>query len=555
MEPRARAADLHRLRQPDAAAPGRCRSRSGPTKLCLSCHDGTIAMGAVVNPAGGIPMAGGGTLPPGSLADFGLDLSGHHPVSFSYNDARCPTPSWRRRRRPSSRFGGADEVHCIDLSRSAQRRVRQVPGQGQPLLGALHHAATRWTGWAGSAHATSTDVGRAASLPRPPKTWPTWTRIARVGLRGLPHAALRRRPPSSCCNFTDASAERRSAAPAPAATVGSARRRRGRRRGGRRRSRSRRLDAGEPRADIARQVSKISAHHESAACTPGCRAARGTGSARSRIDVASAASTATIRTRRTTSRRELPYVSGLLRGRAAASTATGRRSRRATYEYEICFRCHGDNTADAEFVPRVVGEHQHAPRLRPDNPSFHPVVEMGRGVDVPSLPSALAPRMTPVRPDRLHLLPRRRRGRLARAARLGLSRRSSRERYETVERVGESYESYALCYRCHEREQHPRATRASAPTRVPHDPLRRRPQRAPRRRARPARPATIRTASRPAAARRSATGDHTHLINFDTRIVAPLAGADLPVFKDTGSRSGSCTLTCHGVDHLQTAYP
>jgi hypothetical protein len=44
---------------------------SGPTKLCLSCHDGTIAMGAVLNPAGGITMAGGARLPPGSLADFG----------------------------------------------------------------------------------------------------------------------------------------------------------------------------------------------------------------------------------------------------------------------------------------------------------------------------------------------------------------------------------------------------------------------------------------------------------------------------------------------------
>ena len=60
---------------------------SGPTKLCLSCHDGTIAMGAVVNPAGGIGMAGGDRLPPGSLSNFGLDLSGHHPVSFPYHDA------------------------------------------------------------------------------------------------------------------------------------------------------------------------------------------------------------------------------------------------------------------------------------------------------------------------------------------------------------------------------------------------------------------------------------------------------------------------------------
>ena len=51
------------------------------------------------------------------------------------------------------------------------------------------------------------------------------------------------------------------------------------------------------------------------------------------------------------------------------------------------------------------------------------------------------------------------------------------------------------------------------------------------------------------------SGDHTHLINFDTQIVAPVEGANFPAFKDTGSRSGTCTLTCHGVNHLQTAYP
>src|SRR5512140_2625822 len=47
---------------------------SGPTKLCLSCHDGTIALGAVINPAGGITMAGQDALPLDSLSNFGVDL-------------------------------------------------------------------------------------------------------------------------------------------------------------------------------------------------------------------------------------------------------------------------------------------------------------------------------------------------------------------------------------------------------------------------------------------------------------------------------------------------
>jgi len=65
----------------------------GDSKLCLSCHDGTIAVGSVVN-IGGAPstismqgVAAGGELPPTSLSYVGTDLSGHHPVSIELNSA------------------------------------------------------------------------------------------------------------------------------------------------------------------------------------------------------------------------------------------------------------------------------------------------------------------------------------------------------------------------------------------------------------------------------------------------------------------------------------
>lgn len=72
---------------------------TGQTKLCLSCHDGTIALGNL-NIANGsvltedIAMSGGvTTMPDGSGAstgftrNLGTDLSNDHPVSFKYNDA------------------------------------------------------------------------------------------------------------------------------------------------------------------------------------------------------------------------------------------------------------------------------------------------------------------------------------------------------------------------------------------------------------------------------------------------------------------------------------
>jgi hypothetical protein len=129
-----------------------------------------------------------------------------------------------------------------------------------------------------------------------------------------------------------------------------------------------------------------------------------------------------------------------------------------------------------------------------------------------------------------------------------------KERYETTDNTPEGYDSYALCYRCHERNsilsnasfqrKTPRTTlsggghsghlAAGAPCSACHDPH------------------GVSTAGVPDPV---ATGDHTHLINFDTRIVQPMAGNPYPVFKDMGTFSGSCTLVCHGVPHDNLAYP
>jgi hypothetical protein len=54
------------------------------------------------------------------------------------------------------------------------------------------------------------------------------------------------------------------------------------------------------------------------------------------------------------------------------------------------------------------------------------------------------------------------------------------------------------------------------------------------------------------------SGSHTNLINFDTRYVTAVSGNAYPLFADTGSRSGSCMLVCHGVIHdgsVKYTYP
>lgn len=79
------------------------RRPTGYSRLCLSCHDGTVALGNLINAPGSggyqgrIPMTGtlgaGQTIPHGSgdltgdTRRLGLDLRNDHPVSFTFDQA------------------------------------------------------------------------------------------------------------------------------------------------------------------------------------------------------------------------------------------------------------------------------------------------------------------------------------------------------------------------------------------------------------------------------------------------------------------------------------
>ena len=95
----------------------------GASKLCLSCHDGTLALGAVLSRKTRIPMRGttGGRMPRGSRGFVGRDLSGMHPISFAVtrkliaaNNAKDSllAPIEQMRSDPDVRLDKADKVQC-----------------------------------------------------------------------------------------------------------------------------------------------------------------------------------------------------------------------------------------------------------------------------------------------------------------------------------------------------------------------------------------------------------------------------------------------------------
>lgn len=60
---------------------------TGDSKICLSCHDGTIALGSVVSRNQSIHMAQGIMNIPRGRSNLGTDLSDDHPISFRYDSS------------------------------------------------------------------------------------------------------------------------------------------------------------------------------------------------------------------------------------------------------------------------------------------------------------------------------------------------------------------------------------------------------------------------------------------------------------------------------------
>ena len=70
----------------DASVRTRATQPDGSSRMCLSCHDGTIALGEVAREPREIRMAGSQRLGPGHRGFLGTDLTGSHAISFVVPD-------------------------------------------------------------------------------------------------------------------------------------------------------------------------------------------------------------------------------------------------------------------------------------------------------------------------------------------------------------------------------------------------------------------------------------------------------------------------------------
>ena len=222
----------------------------------------------------------------------------------------------------------------------------------------------------------------------------------------------------------------------------------------------------------------------------------------------------------------------------------GNRIDAAQYEYQICFKCHGDSMNQSAIAASAVGARRTAQdrNLRlvfgSTAISSHPVVARGQGTRVPSLKAPLTVASTILCSD-CHSSddgPAAGTGGTGTAGPHGSVYAPLLERnYSTTDFTAESSIAYALCYKCHDRSVL-FSTSSSFNRHQTH----------------------VQNDNAPCSACHSAhgvsatkgTGDaNAHLVDFDLNIVKPNGGQ--PAYSANGR---SCNLTCHGQRHDGFSY-
>lgn len=499
-----------------AASPGQ---PTGASILCLSCHDGTIALGDVLSRTQPIPLAGGVTTIPSGPGRLGTDLSDDHPISFVYSsglasqNGELVDPSALTGVVRLDASGQLQCTSCHDPHDDTYGRFLVMDNTGSTLCRTCHVK----DGWNQTPH----NLSGAGWNNIPPDPWPAaeGNTVSDNACQNChrPHSAGGRERLLNfqveednciaCHNGNVANenvwAEFSKATRHPVQDNSGVH------------------DPSEPAVISARHVECADCHNPHAA-----RAGGGTPPG------------------------PLTRVRGVSSGGSEIDPLTE--------EYQLCYRCHGDSpNRPPPPTTRQIAQTNTRLEFDPVNPSFHPVESVGRNGNVPSLIAPLnensritcsdchnndsGPNAGGGGPNGPH----------------GSIYNSLLERqYLTQDPTPESQDAYALCYKCHDRNsilndesfsEHSRHITGreggmggggmggggmgglSTPCNVCHDP-------------------------HGISATQGNATNNSNLINFDTSVVQPNRQGQLR-FEDRGQFAGACYLSCHNRNHNPETYP
>ena len=486
---------------------------TGDSKLCLSCHDGVLAVGLLRSRGETDRVTTTITTLRPEHGGLGTDLSDDHPISFRYDralsaaDPQLRIPDTISHKLPLGKHGELECTTCHDPHNNRLGNFLRVT----PLRSAICVSCHQLDGWRISAHANScaTITGRDVD----PNETLDYRTVADNGCSNCHkiHTAPQKERLLRHCREEDNCLNCHSGRVSVLNIQ----------------SEIRKTSGHNPRKyyrvhDAAEDPLIARAHVECVDCHNPHAAASFLAPDEARNFAAGPRLVGP----------ELQHVRGL--------SVTGRYLERSRFEYEICLKCHSEGPRlFRETITRSVNSLGVRRDFRTSNPSFHPVFGIGRNQDVPSLVSPWRETSVMTCTDCHDSDNARSRGGSGPNGPHGsIYRPLLAERYSTGDYGTESADRYALCYRCHERssilsnDSFPlhrlHIVTERTPCSVCHDPHGVPPS--------------------------SSGGDHSHLINFDTSVVRPSEFSRRIEFEDTGQFRGSCTLRCHDFSHEDLTY-
>ncbi len=474
---------------------------TGATRMCLSCHDGTVALGEVHSEPAEIEFPSGQRFLDTSTGSLTTDLADDHPVSFVYDDALAQQDPELKPPGTISPPVALDEqgemqcTSCHDVHDDTYGKFLLL----QPTGGALCMSCHDKQDWSIGIHANSTATWDGT----PPDPWPGSpdNTVADNACRSchMPHTAdqperlIRRSPEEQTCygchNGHVASSDLETEF-----------------------NKTYRHPVEQSFGDHTPDEDVLTAprHVECVDCHEPHQA---------RHEPASA-----------------PNASGALAG-VRGIDETGQPVDPVQFQYQVCFSCHGDSTSATQTVPRSAGEINTRLEFGSDGISFHPVVTTGKNPNVPSL-------LPPYTESSLiyctdcHASDQADAGG-SQGPHGSIYPNLLRRRYE-LDFQAESADVYALCYECHSRsnllmkgmsgfrEHRKHIQGEDASCSICHDP-------------------------HGISAQAGDPTGNSHLISFDLRYVTASGSGQLR-FEDRGNNRGACWLTCHGEDHDPETY-
>ena len=471
---------------------------TGSSRLCLSCHDGVLALGNLRVPPKGAPMTLG---PLSGRTVLGTNLSDDHPVSFVYNSALALSRSGLAdplTLPPAIRLDDTGQLQCTschDPHQDRQPNFLRMDNRSGALCAACHRPRL----WDGSTHATSSATWNGTGInPWPSAAFSTVAENACLSCH-RPHAAghpqrllAQAMEPATCtvCHGGTVAAKNVEAEFSkpfrhPIETSQWVH------------------DPNENPALMQRHVACADCHNPHAV---------------------------------TSTSGVPPAASGRLRG-VTSVTIGGSVIADPSFEHEVCFKCHGLNQPATPGLMRQSGNRNIRLKFDPGNLSYHPVAASGRNAAIRGLEPGYsaasiiactschnndewtAAGTSPAGPHGSRYEPI-----LAR-------------QYQTSDPMVESPQNYDLCYQCHNRSF---LTNDQAGT-FPHQ--------------------KHLEKQAPCAACHDAHGSrqNAHLIDFMLRdrsgklVVSPSVKGLLQ-YTSLGPGRGECYLQCHGVNHDPRSY-